>query len=83
MYDRTTLCISYSDLRGSCRGLLNARYYRFTISNTIMSQTQQLAVVVGSDKTSLSVKSIDVPIPEVDEVLVKVHAAAQNPTDCL
>ena len=48
-----------------------------------MSQTQQLAVVVGSDNTSFSVKSIDIPKYEADEVLVKVHAAAQNPTDCL
>jgi NADPH:quinone reductase-like Zn-dependent oxidoreductase len=48
-----------------------------------MAPSQQLAVVVGFDKTSYSVKSIDVPQPEDDEVLVKVHATAQNPTDCL
>jgi NADPH:quinone reductase-like Zn-dependent oxidoreductase len=47
-----------------------------------MSQTQQLAIVVGSDKTALSVKSIDIPKPEVDEILVNVLAAAQNPIDC-
>jgi len=47
-----------------------------------MSPTQQLAVVVGSDITSYSVKFIDIPIPEADEVLVKIHAAAQNPADC-
>jgi len=46
-----------------------------------MSPTQQLAIVVGSDNTSYNVKSIDVPIHDADEVLVKVHAAAQNPTD--
>jgi NADPH:quinone reductase-like Zn-dependent oxidoreductase len=46
-----------------------------------MSQTQ-LAIVVGSDITSYSLKSIDVPKPEADEILVKIHAAAQNPTDC-
>jgi NADPH:quinone reductase-like Zn-dependent oxidoreductase len=44
--------------------------------------SQQLAVVIGSDKTSFSVKSVDIPKPEVDEILVKVLAAAQNPVDC-
>jgi hypothetical protein len=52
-----------------------------TILNTTMSQTQ-LAIVVGSDITTYSLKSIDVPKPEADEVLVKIHAAAQNPADC-
>jgi NADPH:quinone reductase-like Zn-dependent oxidoreductase len=47
-----------------------------------MSQTQQLAIVVGSDKTSYSIKTTDIPKPEADEILVKIHAAAQNPTDC-
>ncbi|KIM84939.1 hypothetical protein PILCRDRAFT_817772 [Piloderma croceum F 1598] len=46
-----------------------------------MSQPQQVAIVIGSDKTSFSVKSIDIPKPEVDEILVKVLAAAQNPID--
>jgi len=46
-----------------------------------MSNAQQLAVVVGSDKRSYAVKSIDIPKHEPHEVLVKVHATAQNPTD--
>jgi NADPH:quinone reductase-like Zn-dependent oxidoreductase len=47
-----------------------------------MSNPKQLAVVVGSDKHSYAVKSIDIPKYEAHEVLVKVHSAAQNPTDC-
>lgn len=48
-----------------------------------MSQ-QHLAVVVNvnNDVKTLSVQSIDVPQYDADEVLVEVHAAAQNPTDC-
>lgn len=42
----------------------------------------QLAVVVGPEKTTFSVKSIDIPTYGPDEVLVKVLAAAQNPADC-
>jgi len=46
-----------------------------------MSNSKQLAIVVGSDKRSYAVKSIDIPKYDADEVLVKVHSAAQNPTD--
>ena len=47
-----------------------------------MSQAQQLVVLVSPDKTSLSVKYINIPKPEAHEVLVKIHATTQNPTDC-
>lgn len=30
----------------------------------------------------VELKEVDVPLPAPDEVLVKVAAAAQNPTDC-
>ena len=47
-----------------------------------MSKNTQLAVVVGSDKKSFAVRSIDIPKHGAREVLVKVYSAAQNPTDC-
>jgi len=64
--------------------LFNNKFALFshaTVSNTTMSQ-KQLAIVVNSDITTYSLKSIDVPKPEADEILVKIHAAAQNPVDC-
>lgn len=47
-----------------------------------LPMSQQLAIVVGSDNKSFSVKSIDIPKPESHEILVKVQSAAQNPADC-
>ena len=47
-----------------------------------MAPTKMQAVVTagGGD---LEVAQIDVPKPGPREILVKVHAAAQNPTDCM
>ncbi|KAJ7148635.1 putative zinc-binding oxidoreductase ToxD [Mycena crocata] len=41
----------------------------------------QLAIVVGSDKKSFSVQSIGIPTGGPTQILVKIFAAAQNPTD--
>ncbi len=45
-----------------------------------MAPTKHLAIVTNGDGT-VSLKSIDVPKPGPGEILVKVAAAAQNPTD--
>lgn len=42
----------------------------------------QLAIVVGPEKTQHSLKSISIPEQEDDEILVRVLATAQNPSDC-
>jgi NADPH:quinone reductase-like Zn-dependent oxidoreductase len=46
-----------------------------------MTPTVQKAIVVQQDG-SVALRQIDVPKPGPDEILVKVVAAAQNPTDC-
>lgn len=46
-----------------------------------MSSSKMLAVVVDG-KGSFSLKLVSIPQPRPNEVLVKVEAAAQNPTDC-
>lgn len=46
-----------------------------------MSSSKMLAVV-GDGKGSFSLKRVSIPQPGPNEVLVKVEAAAQNPTDC-
>jgi NADPH:quinone reductase-like Zn-dependent oxidoreductase len=46
-----------------------------------MAPTVQKAVVVQHDG-SVALREVAVPKPGPDEILVKVVAAAQNPTDC-
>ncbi|KAJ7158252.1 chaperonin 10-like protein [Mycena crocata] len=41
----------------------------------------QLAIVVGPEKTVFSIQSIAIPAYAPNEILVNVHAAAQNPSD--
>ncbi|KAF7979764.1 hypothetical protein HWV62_40782 [Athelia sp. TMB] len=43
--------------------------------------SQHLALVIGPDKSSQSISSIDIPSYKADEILVRIHAAALNPTD--
>lgn len=42
----------------------------------------KMLAVVGDGKGSFSLKRVSIPQPGPNEVLVKVEAAAQNPTDC-
>jgi hypothetical protein len=51
------------------------------IITTKMAPTVQKAVVVQHDG-SVALREVAVPKPGPDEILVKVVAAAQNPTDC-
>jgi NADPH:quinone reductase-like Zn-dependent oxidoreductase len=46
-----------------------------------MAPALQRAVVVQQDG-SVALREIAVPKPGPDDILVKVVAAAQNPTDC-
>lgn len=45
-----------------------------------MAPTKQLAVVINAEG-GVDLKEVDVPKPGPGEILVKVVAAAQNPTD--
>lgn len=47
---------------------------------TRMAPTKQLAVVINAEG-GVDLKEVDVPKPGSGEILVKVVAAAQNPTD--
>lgn len=46
-----------------------------------MAPTVQKAVVIQQDG-SVALREVAVPRPSPDEILVKVAAAAQNPSDC-
>ena len=46
-----------------------------------MVPTLQKAIIVQQDG-SVALREIAVPKPGPDEILVKIVAAAQNPTDC-
>jgi hypothetical protein len=46
-----------------------------------MAPTLQKAIIVQQDG-SVALREIAVPKPGPDEILVKIVAAAQNPTDC-
>ncbi len=48
---------------------------------SIMAPAKMNAAIIDTDG-EVAVRKIDVPKPGPREILVKVSAAAQNPTDC-
>lgn len=48
----------------------------------MQNNTMKALVLTTAEKTA-SVKDLPIPIPQANEILVKVHAVALNPTDAV